>query len=57
MTKYNEGTYQNDSFCGGSNIYLNLITCEDKVVILSKFQSYELHWEHTYLIHAGMDRI
>ena len=55
--KYNIGTYNTASVWGGSNIYINLITCEDKVVILSKFQSYELHWEHTYLIHAGMDRI
>ena len=27
-----------------SHINLNLITCYDKIVILSRFQSYILHW-------------
>ena len=30
---YTTGTYQKGSFCGGSNIQLNLITCKDKIVI------------------------
>ena len=38
------------------NIDLNLIACEDKVVIPSNLQSYLLHWYHTYILHPGMDR-
>ena len=48
--KYKEGTYKKCYFCGGSNIYLNIITCEDKIVIVSIPQSYVLHWYHTYLL-------
>ena len=55
-TKYDMGTYQKDSFCGGSIINLNLIRCYDKIFILWRFQSYVLHWYHTYLLHSGMDR-
>ena len=33
MAKYKNGTYHKGSFHVGSNIDLNLITCEDKVVI------------------------
>ena len=43
-------------FCGGGNIYLDLITCEDNIVIPPIIQSYVLHWYHTYLLHPGMDR-
>ena len=32
--KYAMGTYQKDYFCGVINININLITCEDKIVIL-----------------------
>ena len=53
--KYNVGTYQKRFFCGGSNIYLNLITCNDNIVILSILQSYVLRWYHIYLLHPGMD--
>ena len=38
LAEYTMVMYQNVSFCGGSNIYLNLITCEDKIVILSILQ-------------------
>ena len=41
--KYTTGMYQRGSFCGGSNIYLNLITCKDNIFIMSKLQSYVLH--------------
>ena len=51
------GTYQKDYFCGGSNENLNLITCDDMIVIKSILQSYVLHWYHTYLLHQLMDRI
>ena len=42
-------------FCGGGNIYLNLITCEDKIVLPSILQHYVLHWYHTYLLSPGID--
>ena len=43
-------------FRGGSNIDIILITYKDKIVILSKLQSYVLHWYHAYILHSGMDR-
>ena len=33
MAKYKDGTHHKGPFCGGINIDLNLITCEDKIVI------------------------
>ena len=33
IDKNKYGTYHKGYFCGGSNNYLNLITCEDKIVI------------------------
>ena len=39
-----------------SNIDLKLIMCKDKIVITSILQSYVLHWDHTYILHPGMDR-
>ena len=33
MNKYKDDTYHKGSFCGGSNIDINLIMCEDKIVI------------------------
>ena len=54
-TKEEMSTYKKYSSCGGSNINLNLITCYDKIVIISIFQSYILHWYHTYLLNPGMD--
>ena len=56
IAKYKNGTYHKGCFHGGSNIYINLTTCEVNIVILSKLQSYVIHWYHTYLIHTGMDR-
>ena len=38
ITKYKNGTYHKGSFCGGSNIGLNLITCDDKTIIPSKLK-------------------
>ena len=42
-------------FCGVSNIDLNLIACNNKIVITSILKSYVLHWYHIYLLHTGMD--
>ena len=55
MAKYNMGTYNTGYFCGESNIYLNLITCTDNVVILSILQSYVLYLYHMYILHPEMD--
>ena len=49
------GTYQKGYFRGISNIYLNLITCKDNIIIQPILKSYKLHWYHTYLLHPGMD--
>ena len=35
-SKYKDGTYHKVSFHGGNNIEINLITCEDNIVIPSK---------------------
>ena len=56
IAKYKDGTYHKGYFRGGSNIGLNLKICEDKIFVLSKLQSYILHWYHMYLLHPGMDR-
>ena len=53
--KYKYGTYQKDSFHGGINIDLELLTCKDNIVILPILQSYVVHWYHTYLLHPGID--
>ena len=50
------GTYHKASFLGVSHIYLNLITCDYNIVILSILQSYALHWYHMYLLHPVMDK-
>ena len=57
LAKYKEGTYQKGIFGGGSNININLITCEDDIVILSIIKSCIFNWYHIYLLHSGMDRI
>ena len=44
-------TYHTGSFCGGNNIYLNLITCENKIFITSIIQIYVLHLYHLHLLH------
>ena len=46
MGSFNERIYIN----------LNLITCEDNIVIPLILQSYVLHWYHTYPLHTRMDR-
>ena len=56
LAKYKEGKYQ-FFVHGGNNVYLDIITCENKIVIQSIIQSYVLHWCHTYLLHQGMDRL
>ena len=56
LTKYKMGKYQKGYFCGGSHIYLKLITCEDKIFINAIIQSYVLHWYHRYLLHLLMNR-
>ena len=56
MAKYKDGMHHKGYFRGGGIIYINLITCKDKIVILSKLQIYVLHWYHAYLLHPGMDR-
>ena len=48
--------YRKGYFCGGRNIDLNLIMCEDNIFIPSKLKIYVLHWRHTYLLHTVMDR-
>ena len=55
FSKYKEGAYIKGSFHGGSNIYHNLIKCDDKIVIPPIMQSYILHWYHYYLLHPGID--
>ena len=54
--KYTTSTYQNVSFCGGTNIDLKLISCKDNIIIPSKLQRYVVHWYYTYIHHPGMDR-
>ena len=56
IAKYKDGKYHKGSFCGGIDIYLNLIMCKDKIVIPSTLQSYVLHWYHMYILHPVMDR-
>ena len=50
-------TYHKGSFCGGINIDINLIMCEDKIVITSILQSYVLHWYYKHLFYTGMDKM
>ena len=56
IAKYKYCTYYKGSFCGGSNICINLITCKDDIVIPSTLWSYVLHYYHTYIFHPEMDR-
>ena len=56
MDKYNIGTSNTSYFCEVSYIYLNLITCNDKIGIPLILQSYALYWYHAYLLHPGMNR-
>ena len=43
LAKYENGTYQEVSFCGVINIDISLIMCKDKIGIPSKLQSYVFH--------------
>ena len=54
--KYKDDAYQQDYFRGGINIDIKLITCKDKIVILSRLQSYVVNCHHTYIPHPGMDK-
>ena len=56
MAKYKDVTHNKGYFCGGSNENIKLITCKNKIVILSKIQSYVLNWYHKYLLHPVIDR-
>ena len=56
MNKYKDGAYHKGYFSVGSNVDLNLIMCEDNIVIPSIIQIYLLHWYRTYLLHPGMNR-
>ena len=56
MDKYEIGISKNGSYHGGSNIHLNLITCEDKIVNPWIAESSVLYLYHAYLIHPGMGR-
>ena len=46
--------YIKDYFRGG-RIIIQLLTCEDKIVISYKLQKYVVKWYHTYLLHPVMD--
>ena len=56
IDKCKYGTYHKGYFHGGINIDLSLITCNNKIVIPSKIQSYVLHSYHMYILHPGMYR-
>ena len=43
LAKYKNRTYKTSSSREGSNMDFNLITCEDKICIMSTLQSYVLH--------------
>ena len=56
MAKYDKRIYKTGSLHGVINININLITCEDNIVIPLLLQSYELQWYHTYSLFLGIDR-
>ena len=47
---------KNGYFCGGSNIDIKLITCNDIIVIPIIIKRYVLHLYFAYLLHPEMDR-
>ena len=53
--KFEMGTYHEDTFYGGSNVKLRLITFEGNIVILPILQYCVLNWYHEYLLYPGMD--
>ena len=50
MAKYQKRIYKTGYFRGGSDIYPNLITFEDNIVIPLIVKSYVFHWYHAYLL-------
>ena len=57
MDTFKDGAYHKDSFSGGSNIYLNLITCDDMIVILLMIQNtYYIGTIHTSFIQEWIER-
>ena len=50
MAKYDNRTYKTSSSCGGSNMNSKIITCEDKIYVVSVLQSYVLNKGYTYLL-------
>ena len=56
MAKYKDVMHHKGYFLGGSNIDINLLTCEDDIFIPLILKSYVLHWYHTYLLNTWMDR-
>ena len=56
ISKYKNDTYYKGSFCGGINIDLKIIACEDNIYILSKLQFHLLCWYQSYLLQPGIDR-
>ena len=55
MAKCKYVTYHTGSYRGGSKIYINLIRCEDNIVIPSILQIYLLHCYHKYILYPIMD--
>ena len=56
IAKYKYCMYHKGYFHGGSNTGIQLIMCNDSIVIPSILQSYILYWYHTYILHAVIDR-
>ena len=56
MAEYNKFICKISSFCGGSNIIINHIMCEDNIYIPLILQRYVLYWYYKYILHPGMDR-
>ena len=48
--------YKNRVLFFGINIYLNVITCEGKIVIRLILQSCVLHWYLMYIFNSVIDR-
>ena len=54
IAKYKNVMYYKGSFRWGNNTDLNLITCEDNIIIAKKIQIYVLDWYNRYILHPGM---
>ena len=55
INKYKTDKYRNDYFCRVSNRNLNLLTWEDKQIILLILQSKILNWYHSNILDPVMD--